>query len=99
MRDPQTLSHPLAGLSGKLFDNGYILPVAERLLADTAGWSATALTTSLGIQGPNKVRGALARLEAADLVKTTASDGRAKIIHIVDAAHPFWTFVSSLAPR
>jgi hypothetical protein len=97
LRDPQTLSHPLAGLSGHLFDNGYVLPVAERLLADPAGWTATALATALDIQGSNKVRGALARLEAADLVKTNVSDGRGKLIRIVDAAHPFWTFVSSLA--
>ena len=97
MRDPQTLSHPLASLSGHLFDNGYLLPIAERLLADAGGWTATSLATALGVQGPNKVRSALSRLEQAALVKLVSSDGRNKVIQIVDAGHPFWTFVSSLA--
>lgn len=96
MRDPQTLSHPLARLSGHLFDNGYLLPVAERLCSDVDGWTATELATSLGIQGPHKVRAALARLEAAGLVKVIPSAGRGKVIQIGDSAHPFWTFVASL---
>jgi hypothetical protein len=96
MREPQTLSHPLTRLSGHLFDNGYLLPVAERLRSDVDGWTATEIATSLGIQGAHKVRAALARLEAAGLVKVVPSDGRGKVIQIVDPDHPFWTFVASL---
>ncbi len=96
MRDPQTLSHPLARWSGHLFDSGYVLPVAERLLADPTDWTATSLATALGVQGSNKVRSALTRLENADLVKIDSSDGRSRTIQIVDLTHPFWTFVRSL---
>lgn len=97
MRDPQTLSHQLARFSGHLFDNGYLLPVAERLRLDVDGWTATEIATSLGIQGAHKVRAALARLEAAGLVKVLPSDSRGKVIQIVDIDHPFWTFVASLS--
>jgi hypothetical protein len=83
-------------LSGQLFDNGYVLPVAERLAVDPDGWTATTLATALGIQGANKVRPALARLERADLVKTSVSDRRSKVIEVIDRTHPFWAFVLSL---
>jgi len=94
--DPQTLGHPLARLSSQLFNSGYVLPVAERLVSDTEGWTATMLATALGIQGSNKVGGALARLEAAELVKSMASSP-GKVFEIVDRSHPFWVFVRSMS--
>jgi hypothetical protein len=96
MPEPRTLTHPLSGLSDELFGNAYLLPVAERLCSDEDGWTATTLATALGIQGSNKLRPAVQRLQKAGLVKAGPKTLEGIFVEIVNDRHPFWAFVKSL---
>lgn len=99
MREARTLSHPLASLSTELFGNAYVLPMAERLLADEGTWTATTLATALQVQGSNKLGGAVARLRNAGLIKSSAGTVEGVGLEILDRAHPFWSFVVALSAR
>jgi len=96
MRDSENLAHSLGPFSSRLFDNSYLLPVAERLISGDEGWTQTTLAMALGVVSTNKVRAALGRLSAAQLIAVAPGAGRTKVYTVVDRDHPFWTFVSKL---